>query len=401
MNATAAGEDLMAIRRDIHAHPEVGLNTDRTADVVADVARRVGADEVHVGIGGAGVVVIIRGGDADTGSAVGLRADMDALPIHEANDVEYRSRSDGVMHACGHDGHVAILLGAIEELARRRNFPGTVVAIFQPGEEGHRGARVMLNDGLFERFPVDAIYALHNWPSLDAGQIAVAPGPIMAARDDFWIRMSGGGGHGAQPHLAIDPVVAAAHFVTAVQSVVSRNVDPSAGAVVTVHSIDAGSQIRFGESTPSVTIPVSVELAGTAKWAHPDVGQLLRERISGIAESVARAFGVDAEIAYETFLPLTVNSASHAELVAAVAGEIVGANHLLQTLPPSMASEDFSFFLNHVPGAYFHLGTGGSPLHCPDFDFNDAVIPIGTALLAGIARRALRRSNVTADGAKR
>jgi amidohydrolase len=399
MNATAASEDLVAIRRDLHAHPEIGLNTDRTADIVANVARRVGADEVHVGIGGAGVVAIIRGREADSGTAVGLRADMDALPIHEANDVGYRSRRDGVMHACGHDGHVAILLGVIEQLARHRDFAGTVVAIFQPGEEGHRGARVMLDDGLFKRFPVDAIYALHNWPSLNAGQIAVAPGPIMAARDDFWIRMSGSGGHGAQPHLALDPVVAAAQFITAVQSVVSRNVDPSRGAVVTVHSIDAGSQIRFGESTPSVTIPVSVELAGTAKWTHPDVGHLLRKRIPEIAEAIARAFSVDAETAYETFLPLTVNSSSHAELVAAVAGEIVGQKHVLQTLPPSMASEDFAFFLDHVPGAYFHLGTGGAPLHCPDFDFNDTVIPVGTALLAGIARRTLSRSGVTADGA--
>ena len=237
--------DLVRLRHDLHAHPEVGMHTPRTSELVAAELAAGGADEVHTGIGGSGVVGVVHGRQNATGRAVGLRADIDALPIRERNDVPHRSRYEGSMHACGHDGHTAMLLGAVRGLAADRRFDGTVVAIFQPGEEGHAGAKVMVEDGLFDRFPVSAIYALHNWPGLARDEVAVMAGPMMAARDDFSVRLSGSGGHGAQPHLCTDPVVAAAHFISAAQSIVSRNVDPSETAVVTIHSVQAGSPIAL------------------------------------------------------------------------------------------------------------------------------------------------------------
>jgi amidohydrolase len=317
------------------------------------------------------------------------------LPICERNDVPHRSRYDGRMHACGHDGHTAMLLGAVRGLAADRGFDGTVVAIFQAGEEGHAGAKVMVEDGLFDRFPVSAVYALHNWPSLARGEVAVMAGPMMAARDDFSVRLSGTGGHGAQPHLCSDPVVAAAHFISAAQSIVSRNVDPSETAVVTIHSVHAGNPVTFGAPSSSVTIPERVELAGVAKWLRPFTGDLIARRLSEIARSTADGLGVSVEIDYQNFLPVTANGRQHADLVAAAAERVIGPDRVSRAFPASMGSEDFSFMLGERPGAYFFLGAGTDvpSLHSATYDFNDEIIPIGTNTLIHIARAALSYNN--------
>ncbi|MGJ7558399.1 amidohydrolase [Variovorax sp. RB3P1] len=384
-------EFLRVFRQDLHAHPELGFQELRTAGLVAQALRRLGLDEVHTGVGRTGVVGVLRGNSPGHGKSVGLRADMDALPIHEAGDCAHRSVHPGLMHGCGHDGHVAMLLGAARYLATNRNFRGTVNFIFQPGEEGYAGAREMIDDGLFDRFPTDAVYALHNWPSLPAGMVAVNPSAMMAARDDFWIRIEGAGGHGAMPHRTVDPVVTAAAVITALQSVVSRNIDPASSAVLTLHSMRAGTAIEPGIPTQSVTVPPHAEIAGIAKWFDQTTGNLLKRRLAELAQGCAGAFGARAQVEYLQFLPPTVNHAACAEVVRRAAVAMLGAEQVLTGLPPSMASEDFSFMLQSRPGAYFWLGVGeNSPsLHSPLYDFNDAVLPVGAALLATIAQDAL------------
>ena len=386
-------DDLVAIRRDLHAHPELGYEEVRTAAVVERELKALGI-ETHGGIGRTGVVGVLHGRPATgrgtgSGRTIGLRADMDALPIVEANAFAHRSSHPHRMHACGHDGHTTMLLGAARHLAKTRDFDGTVHLIFQPGEEGHAGAKAMIDDGLFARFPCDAVYAMHNWPSLPAGIIGVNDGPMMAAADRFEITITGRGGHGAHPYLAIDPVVVAGHLITAVQSIVSRNVSPIDSAVVTIAAMQAGDLDAFS------VIPGEVRLNGTARSFKASVQDAIEERLKALCTSIAAAFGATARCDYHRLYPATINSLSEARFAGDVAESLVGADHVVRDLPPSMGAEDFSFMLRERPGAYLRLGQGGADagafLHNTRYDFNDDVLPIGAALLATLAERAMPR----------
>jgi hippurate hydrolase len=378
--------DLVAIRRDLHAHPELGFEEVRTAGVVAKSLELLGI-ETHTGIGKTGVVGVVRGKSADSGRSIGLRADMDALPMREENEFEHRSTSAGRMHGCGHDGHTTMLLGAARYLAATRHFNGTVHLIFQPGEEGHAGARAMIQDHLFERFPCDSIFAMHNWPSLPAGTIGLNSGAMMAAADRFDITISGRGGHGAHPYLTIDPVIVAAHTITAVQSIVSRNVGPLESAVVSICAMEAGDLNAMS------VIPREAKLVGTVRSFKPAIQDLVEQRLGEIAHSVAAAFGATARVNYRRLYPATINSAAEAAFATAVATELVGSEHVVPDIDPSMGAEDFSFMLQERPGAYLRLGQGGAEsgcfLHNTRYDFNDAVIPLGSGLFAALAERAL------------
>ena len=384
--------ELTRIRRDLHAHPELGFEEHRTARLVAEQLRRHGVDEVHTGIGRTGVVGVIRGAlpaPPESGAgvrAVALRADMDALPIVDEGESPWRSAQGGVMHACGHDGHTTMLLGAARYLAATRNFSGTVHCVFQPAEEGLCGARAMLDDGLFERFASDWVFAMHNWPQLPAGTIGLAPGAMMAAADRITIRVNGSGGHGAHPDLAVDPVLVAAHIITAVQSIVARNVDPLDEAVVSICALHGGD---LGAMS---VIPRQVTLVGTVRSFRAEVQALIERRLQTIVQSVAQAFGASAELQYERVYPATINQPRAAHYAAAVAAELVGDAAVVRDLPPSMGAEDFAFMLQAVPGAYLRLGhgsAGGCYLHTSRYDFNDAGLPLGAALYARLAERAL------------
>jgi len=378
--------ELTALRRDLHAHPELGFEEVRTSGIVASALQSYGI-EVHRGIGKTGVVGIIRGRGTDSGRMVGLRADMDALPMSEDNKFAHRSTKSGLMHGCGHDGHTTMLLGAARYLAHTRDFDGTVVLIFQPAEEGRGGARAMLEDGLFDTYPCDAIYALHNWPGLPPGTIGVNPGPMMAAADRFELIVKGKGGHGAHPYQTIDPVVAAAHIITALQSVVSRNVNPLDSAVVSIGSMQAGNPGAMS------VIPSEARLVGTVRTFRRSVQEQVEQRMREVAQGVAQAFGASAEMNYDRLFPATLNTPQHAHLVADIATELLGREHVIRDLTPSMGSEDFSFMLQQRPGAYFRLGQGGAEsgcvLHNSRFDFNDEVIPLGSAMFCALAERGL------------
>ncbi|MEO8133357.1 MAG: M20 aminoacylase family protein [Betaproteobacteria bacterium] len=378
--------DLRAIRQDLHRHPELGFEEKYTADVVARELARLGIEH-HCGIATTGIVAVIRGERTDSGRAVGLRADMDALPIHEENDFAHKSTTPGKMHGCGHDGHTTMLLGAARYLAATRKFNGTVYLIFQPGEEGYAGARAMMEEGLFERFPADEIYALHNWPGLPAGKIGLRTGPTMAAADRVTIHIEGRGGHGAHPHAAIDPVVVAAHIIVAAQSIVSRNVNPIDTAVVSLCHVNAGHQDAMS------VIPREAKIVGTVRTFKPDTQAYIEQRLAALAESVAAGFGGKATVTYERVYPATVNTQREAEFARDVAVELVGEENVVWNLDPSMGSEDFSFMLQKKPGAYLRLGQGGLEsgcfLHNTKYDFNDEVIPLGAGLLATLAERAL------------
>jgi hippurate hydrolase len=384
--------DLVAIRRDLHAHPELGYEEVRTAAIVEAQLQALGI-ETHANIGRTGVVGVLKGRPA--GSAllstrtIGLRADMDALPIAEDNTFDHRSSHPHRMHACGHDGHTTMLLGAARYLAKTRDFDGTVHLIFQPGEEGHAGAKAMIDDGLFTRFPCDAVYAMHNWPSLPAGTIGVADGPMMAAADRFEITITGRGGHGAHPYLAVDPVVVAGHIITAVQSIVSRNVSPIDSAVVTIAAMRAGDMNAFS------VIPTEVRLVGTARSFKPSVQETIERRLTALCESIAAGLGASARCVYTKLYPATVNSLREARFAGDVAESLVGAEHVIRDLPPSMGAEDFSFMLQARPGAYLRLGQGGADagafLHNTRYDFNDDVLPIGAGLFAALAERSMPR----------
>jgi hippurate hydrolase len=381
--------DLTAIRHALHATPELGFEEHATAELVVRQLERYGVDEIHRGLGKTGVVGVIRGRAGASGRTVGLRADMDALPLAEENDFAHRSTVAGRMHACGHDGHTAMLLGAARWLAKTREFDGTVHLIFQPGEEGYAGARAMIQDGLFERFPCDAVYAMHNWPGLEPGTIAVKPGPMMAAADRVTITIEGKGGHGAHAYLAIDPVVVAAHVITAAQTIVSRNVGPLDSAVVSLCSIQAGHP-----SAMSV-IPREAVITGTVRSFRPQTQDMIEQRLAQLAESVAIGFGATARVHYERMYPATVNTRDEALFGAEVAEELVGAERVLRDLEPSMGAEDFSFMLEQRPGAYFRIGQGGAEsgcfLHNPRYDFNDEILPLGAALFVRLAERSLPR----------
>ena len=370
-------------RKDLHAHPELAYQEHRTADFVAARLAGFGIDIVR-GLGGTGVVGTLRNGSGTR--RVGLRADMDALPMQELNDFAHRSQHAGRMHACGHDGHTVMLLAAAEHLARTREFDGTIHFIFQPAEEGEAGAKAMMDDGLFTRFPVDAVFGLHNWPWLPVGTLAVRPGPMMAAMDIFEATLTGRGGHAAQPHLAIDPIVAAAGLVQAWQGIVSRNVDPLESGVVSVTQIHAGNAWAV--------IPEDVVLRGTVRSFTPAVQALLERRLREFGEGYAQAHGCSFTWRYEKRFPPTINSEAETRFAADVAGAMLGRDNVRQDLAPSMGSEDFGWMLQVEQGCYAWLGTGGKNsclLHNPYYDFNDEVIPLGASYWVRLAQDFLAR----------
>jgi amidohydrolase len=377
--------ELQELRRDLHAHPELGFQESRTSSIVAEKLAAWGI-EVHRGMARTGLVGVVRGKGRGTKS-VGLRADMDCLPMHETGTVPYRSKHEGRMHACGHDGHTAMLLGAARYLAETRNFDGTAYLIFQPAEEGGGGGRVMVQEGLFKRFPADEIYALHNFPALEAGKMAVRAGPMMAASDEVKIAIRGTGGHGAFPHLTVDPVVAAAHVITALQTIASRNADPVDAIVVSICSM-ATSQIGAFN-----VIPESVQLAGTVRTFKNGTRDLAEKRVTEIVTKVAEAFGARADVEYLRGYPATTNSVRESEFAARVGARIFGPDNVITDFDPVMGGEDFSYMLLERPGAYVFLGQGGGPsgcfLHNSNYDFNDAVIPLGAGYLAALVEDAL------------
>lgn len=378
--------ELRELRRDLHAHPELAFHEDRTATLVAEKLAGWGI-EVHRGLARTGVVGVVRGRRTASGRAIGLRADMDCLPMHEAGDVPYRSRHEGRMHACGHDGHTTMLLGAARYLAETRSFDGTAYLIFQPAEEGGGGGEVMVREGLFDRFPANEIYALHNWPLLPPGKVAVRPGAIMAATDEVRIALRGRGSHAALPQLAADPVVAAAHVITALQTIASRNADPLDAIVVSLCSMTTTQVGAFN------VIPEGVDLLGTVRTFRPETRDLAERRVAEIATHVAEALGARAEVTYLRGYPATVNSAREAAFAARVAERLFGKENVLTDADPAMGGEDFSYMLQARPGAYVWLGQGGGPggcfLHDPRYDFNDEVIPLGAGYLAALVEESL------------
>ncbi len=371
--------DLTAIRRDLHAHPELGMAEHRTAEIVARRLEAWGI-EVHRGVGGTGVVGVLRNGSGNR--AIGLRADMDALPIEELNDVPHRSTAKGVMHACGHDGHTTMLLGAAQYLASTRNFDGIVHFIFQPGEEGCGGALAMLEDGLFERFPCDAIYGMHNRPGMPLGRYGIRSGPTAAGGAFFDILVSGKGAHGARPEASIDPVLAACHITSALQSIVSRTLSPRDPAVVSVTKVLGGEAYNV--------IPETATISGTARFFSREVAGQIEEAMRRVAEGVAAGFGATASTDWRLIFAPTVNDPEQTEAYAEAAAELVGGENVARDNPPGMGSEDFSFMMERVPGAYIHVGNGeGAMPHNPRYQFNDEAIPFGAALYARVVERGL------------
>jgi amidohydrolase len=377
--------ELTAIRRDLHAHPELSFTEERTSRVVADYLRKLGI-ETHTGIAKTGVVGVVKG-RKNGGKGVALRADMDCLPMHEANTFAHRSKNEGRMHACGHDGHTTMLLGAARYLAETRNFDGTAYLVFQPAEEGGGGGHVMVKEGLFEKFPAGEIYAVHNWPGLPAGQMAVRAGPVMAATDEVIITVRGRGGHGAMPHLVIDPVVAVAQIITALQTIASRNVEPVDAVVVSICSMQTSQLGAFN------VVPDFVKLVGTVRSFRPATRDLAEQRLRQICSKTAEAMGCSAEISYTRGYPATVNSAREAQFAARVGERVFGKGNVITEHEPTMGGEDFSYMLQARPGAYVFLGQGGTPggcfLHNPNYDFNDEVIPLGAGYLAALVEEAL------------
>jgi amidohydrolase len=378
--------DLTAWRRELHAHPETAFEEKRTAEFVARRLAEFGID-VHRGLAGTGVVGTLRG--AVPGSrAIALRADMDALHVHEKNGVDYASKNPGKMHACGHDGHTTMLLGAARYLAETRNFAGTVHFIFQPAEENEGGGRVMVQDGLFEKFPVEAVYGMHNWPGMPVGKFAMRAGPMMASFDIFEVTVKGKGTHAALPHLGIDPVVAAAQIATGLQTVTSRNTHPLDSAVLSITQIHGGDTWNV--------IPDEVVLRGTTRSFKAGVQDAMEAAIRRIAQGVATAMGASVEVRYERRYPPTVNSPAETETAAAIAAEVVGEANVDRELMPTMGSEDFAFMLQAKPGAYIFIGNGsrqnGAGLHNPHYDFNDEILPIGASYWARLVERTLAKA---------
>jgi amidohydrolase len=372
--------EIAAWRQDLHAHPELRYDVHRTAAFVADKLKSFGCDEVVPGIGQTGVVGVIRGRAGD--KVVGLRADMDALPLEEETGLPYKSQNPGKMHACGHDGHTAMLLGAAKYLAETRNFSGTAVMIFQPAEEGGAGALAMVKDGLISRFGIQEVYGMHNCPGLPLGQFATRPGPIMASADHISIQIEGKGGHAARPHLAIDTLLVGAQIVNQLQSIVARNVDPLEAAVVSICMFQSGH-------TDNV-IPQHATLRGTARAFTAEVGELLRKRINEVVEGTARLYGAQATVTYTNGYPVVINHEAQTAFAADVAREIAGKDKVDTQFPPRMAAEDFAFMLNERPGALIWIGNGDSAgLHHPAYNFNDEAIPAGTSYWVRLAESAL------------
>ncbi|BBK40776.1 hydrolase [Allostella vacuolata] len=380
-------EELTRIRRDIHAHPELGFEEERTSGIVAAKLREYGC-EVTTGIARTGVVGTIRVGNSPR--AVGLRADMDCLPMQETNTFAHASKFKGRMHGCGHDGHTTMLLGAAKYLAETRNFQGTVHFIFQPAEEGQGGGRVMVEEGLFRKFPCDAIYAMHNWPVLEAGKFQIRPGPMLAGGMRFDITVKGKGTHGAKPETGVDPVITAAHIATAAQSIVSRTISPHDPVVLSVTQIHAGDAYNV--------IPETAVLRGTIRCFSTAAREQVRTAFTRIAHEMAAAFGAEAIVDIREGYPPLVNDEKEAAFLADVATEIVGAENVERNGPRIMGSEDFSYMLEAVPGAFVMLGQGGGTtgsghtsceVHNPGYDFNDEVLPLGATLFARLVERKL------------
>ncbi len=372
--------EIIAWRRDLHTHPELQFETHRTAAMVADKLQMFGCDQVVPGIGRTGVVGIIKGKTDTSGKVIGLRADMDALPIHEETGVPYASQTPGVMHACGHDGHTAMLLGAAKYLTETRNFDGTVAVIFQPAEEGGGGGREMVDDGMMEQFNIAEVYGMHNWPGDPVGAFSIRPGPFFAAADVFSIRVTGRGGHAAKPHDTIDPTVIACHIVLALQTIVSRNADPSKQIVVSLTSFETGSNADN-------VIPEYVDLKGTVRTLDPAMQDLAEDRMHTIVGNTATAFGGAADLKYNRNYPVMVNSDAQTEFAAQAAQAVSGTCAAASIV---MGSEDFAFMLEARPGAYILMGNGDTAhVHNPKYDFNDDAIPAGCSWWVEIAERRL------------
>jgi hippurate hydrolase len=373
VNRVAAfADDVTAWRRDLHAHPELAYQERRTSGFVAEKLASFGVDEVVTGVGRTGVVGVIHGRDDAGGRVIGLRADMDALPILEETGLPYASTTSGVMHACGHDGHTAMLLGAARYLAETRNFAGTAVLIFQPAEEGGAGAKAMLDDGLMERFGIEEVYGMHNFPDLPVGHFAIRPGPLMASADRLKVEIRGLGGHAARPHKCIDPVLVGSHIVTALQSIVSRSVDPAEAGVISITTFNAGRADNI--------IPEVAHLGGTARSLDPATRDLLEKRFREIVTATAAIYGATATATYSRDYPVTVNHPAQTDFAASVAAEVVGEANVDRHVAPTMGGEDFAFMLEKRPGAFIFAGNGASAnLHHPKYNFNDALLPYGAS----------------------
>jgi len=381
---TALKDEMTHWRRDIHAHPELGFEEQRTSDLVAKKLAEFGV-EVHRGIGKTGVVGVLRAGSSKR--TVGLRADMDCLPIEEANTFAHRSTSPGKMHACGHDGHTTMLLGAARYLAETRNFDGTVNFIFQPAEEGIGGAKAMIDDGLFKRFPCDAIFGMHNRPGMPLGKFAVRGGAMMAGGAFFDIDIEGRGSHGARPEAGVDSILVASHVIAALQSIVARNVRPVDTAVLSVTQIHGGNAYNV--------IPQTVRLSGTVRAFSNEVMQLIGRNIARVAEGVAAGFGAKAKTDFRAIFPPTINNAEEADYAASICADVVGAECVKRDPALIMASEDFSFMLNEVRGCYINIGNGDGEgaceVHNPSYDFNDSALPYGASFFARLVEKRLAK----------
>jgi amidohydrolase len=377
----AMHEDVTAWRRDLHAHPELGFDVHRTASIVADKLKAFGCDEIGRGIGKTGVVGVIKGRGTASGKVVGLRADMDALPIQEATGVPYASTTPGKMHACGHDGHTAMLLGAAKYLCETRNFDGTVVVVFQPNEEGLTGSLAMIEDGLFERFGIQQVYGMHTSPTHELGKFALCAGPMLAACDKFTIEITGKGSHAGRPHEGVDPVVVAAQTIMALQTIASRNINPLDSVVLSTCILRAGEAFNI--------IPQEVTLIGTIRTLSETVRSQTHARMRTITEGTATLFGASARITFEGDVPVTVNDAQKTKFIQGVAREIVGEGNVKE-MRPIMGAEDFSHMLRKRPGAFIMLGNGIGPgLHNPGYNFNDAAIPLGVSYWIRLAETAM------------
>ena len=375
-------DDIVAWRHDIHRHPEILFDVNRTAATVAEKLRAFGVDEVATGLGRTGVVGVIKGRKTGSGKVVGLRADMDALPLTEKTGKEYASTVPGKMHACGHDGHTAMLLGAARYLAETRNFDGTAVVIFQPAEEGGGGGREMVKDGLMDRWNIQEVYGMHNMPGLDVGKFAIRPGALMASTDEFNITIGGVGGHAAKPHTTVDPIVVGSAVVQALQTIVSRSVDPIESAVVSVTRFHAGEAHNI--------IADSALIGGTVRTLKAELRDMIEVRINTIVNAIATAHGAKATVHYDRNYPVTRNHPTETAFAARVAGEISGPGNVDTDTPPVMGGEDFSYMLEARPGAFIFVGNGNTAgLHNPEYDFNDDVIPIGCSYWAKLVETAM------------
>ena len=380
-------DEMTAWRRELHQHPEIAFNEIWTSDFIAERLKEFGVDEIHRGIAKTGIVAVIKGQE-DNGKGIGLRADMDALPIEEENDIEYKSRNPGLMHACGHDGHSTMLLGAAKYLAETRNFDGTVHLIFQPAEEVEGGAEIMVKEGLFERFKIDSVYGVHNRPGMEVGKMCMRSGPTMAGFDLFDINIQGYGAHGARPQASIDPIVVQAHIVTALQTIASRTVDPLEGVVVSVTQVSSGNNYNV--------IPDTAHLGGTVRCFSKEVQDTTEETMRRLCENIGTAFGAKITVNYERRYPPLHNRSDQIDLVASIAADVVGADNVDTDSAAIMASEDFSFMLQERPGCFVNLGNGvgsvgGCTVHNPGYDFNDAALPYGATYWARLVETLMER----------